>query len=272
MSPDLMFWLALTIKMAPAATLVVLATLAAERFGSLLGAMVVTLPISAGPAYVLVALDHDAAFIAASALGSLVCNAATIVFCVVYSVLAQSRGLMPSLSAALGAWIALAALSGFVDWTVPGAAVLNILVLVICIPLGRRYRFAPMPATIRRWYDIPLRAVMVAALVATVVTLSSRVGPTVTGILASFPVVLTSLVLIFQPRIGGPATATITANGIPGLAGYGLALLVLNLLAIPVGTPAALALALAVSIAWNLIILGLRRRGIVTRQRAHSQS
>lgn len=181
--------------------------------------------------------------------------------------LARSPGLVTSLSAALGSWIALAPLSRSVDRTLPGAAVLNIIILVICIPLGRGYRGAPMPAAIRRWYDIPLRAAMVATLVAIVVAVSSRVGPTVTGILALFPVVLTSLVLIFQPRIGGPATATITANAIPRLAGYGLALLVLNLSAIRAGTPAALALALAVSIRWNLIILGLRRPGIVIRQR-----
>jgi hypothetical protein len=272
MSPDLMFWLALPMKMAATAALVVFATLAAERFGPLLGAMVATLPISAGPAYVFVGLDHDAAFIAASALGSLACNAANIVFCTVYTVIAQSRGLTTSLSAALGSWIAVAGLSRFVDWTVSSATALNILVLMICLPVGRRFRDAPMPATIRRWYDLPLRAAMVATLVATVVVLSSRVGPVLTGILALFPVALTSLVLIFQPRVGGPATAAITANGIPGLAGYGLALLALNLAAVPVGTPAALTLALGVSITWNLIILALRRRGIVIERRLSGPS
>jgi hypothetical protein len=107
---------------------------------------------------------------------------------------------------------------------------------------------------------------MVATLVVTVVALSSRVGPTVTGILALFPIVLVSLILIFQPRIGGSATATITANGIPGLAGYGVALVVLHLVAMPAGTPTALALALGVSIGWNLLILEIRRRGGATRQ------
>jgi hypothetical protein len=272
MSPDLMFWLALATKMAIAAAFVVCATAAAERFGSLVGAMVATLPISAGPAYVFVALDHDAAFIAASAVGSLVANAATIVFCMVYTVVAQSRGLATSLAAALGTWIALAILSRSVAWDLAGAVLLNILVLTTCIPLARRFRGAPMPATLRRWYDVPLRAAMVATLVATVVSLSSRVGPSVTGILALFPIVLASLALILQPRIGGPATATITANGIPGLAGYGAALLALNLAAVPAGAPAALVLALAVSLGWNLMLLRLRRRGLVTEQRSRRPS
>jgi len=266
MSPDLVFWLALALKMAITAALVVFASVAAERFGSLLGAMVATLPISAGPAYVFVALDHDAAFIAASAVGSLISNAANIVFCIVYSVFAQSRGLLASLSLALGSWIAFTALSRSVEWTASGAVALNILVLAVCIPWARRFHNAPIPAAMRRWYDVPFRAALASLLIAIVVTLSSRVGPALTGIIAFFPIVLTSLVLILHPRIGGPATAAITANGTLGLAGLSVALLVLNRTAIPAGTPAALTLALAVSIGWNLIVLGLRRRGARRRK------
>ena len=40
-----------------------------------------------------------------------------------------------------------------------------------------RYRQVKMPLITRRWYDIPLRASLVATLVATVVTLSGWVGP-----------------------------------------------------------------------------------------------
>ena len=118
----------------------------------------------------------------------------------------------------------------------------------------------------RRWYDVPFRAALASLLIAIVVTLSSRVGPALTGIIAFFPIVLTSLVLILHPRIGGPATAAITANGTLGLAGLSVALLVLNCTAIPARTPAALTLALAVSIGWNLIVLGLRRRGARRRK------
>jgi hypothetical protein len=118
-----------------------------------------------------------------------------------------------------------------------------------------------MPPAVRRWYDVPLRAGMVAVLVAIVVALSTRVGPAVTGTLALFPVVLVSVMLIFQPRIGGPATAALIANGISGLAGYAVALVVLYLAAIPVGVPVALILALAISIGWNLMIWGIRRGG-----------
>ena len=77
MSPDFLFWLALAIKMAVAALFVIAATVTAERAGAAIGALVATLPVSAGPAYVFLALDHDAAFIAQSALASLALNAVT---------------------------------------------------------------------------------------------------------------------------------------------------------------------------------------------------
>jgi Ca2+/H+ antiporter len=80
MSPELTFWVALVIKMAIAALFVSAATIIAERLGAAVGALVATLPVSAGPVYVFLALDHDASFISASAVASLALNAATAVF------------------------------------------------------------------------------------------------------------------------------------------------------------------------------------------------
>jgi hypothetical protein len=77
MSPDVWFLLVLAIKMAVAAAFVVTASFIAERAGALVGAMVVTLPIAAGPAYILLALDHGAAFIADSTVASLAVHTAS---------------------------------------------------------------------------------------------------------------------------------------------------------------------------------------------------
>ena len=70
MEPEFLFWFALTIKMVVTALFVTLATVIAERLGPTAGALVATLPVSAGPVYVFLALDHDAAFISASAVAS----------------------------------------------------------------------------------------------------------------------------------------------------------------------------------------------------------
>jgi len=250
---------ALAAKLAVTAAFVVGAARTAERAGPLVGAMVATLPIAAGPAYVFLALDHDAGFIAASALASLAANAANMVFCTIHAAVAQSRRTAASLAAALGVWIMLAIAARTVNWTLSEAVLLNVVIFAACFAISRKFRVAPMPPTVRRRYDVPLRAAMVALLVAAVVVLSSRVGPTVTGILALFPIVLASLILIFQPRIGGRATAALTANAVIGLGGFAAALVALHLAALSVGVPAALVLALLVSISCNFAIAVARR-------------
>ena len=102
------------------------------------------------------------------------------------------------------------------QWTLAGGLIANAIAFAICVPLLRRYRHVKMPLITRRWYDIPLRAALVATLVATVVTLSGWVGPKVSGIIALFPVVFTSMMLILHPRIGGPPTAAVIANSALG--------------------------------------------------------
>jgi hypothetical protein len=260
MSPDLFFALALVIKMGVTAAFVVMASMVAERAGPLVGAMVSTLPISAGPAYVFLALDHGSAFVAQSALTSLAVNAATTAFALAYAAVAQRRPLALSLPIALGSWLVLAVAIEQMHWSLFSALALNVAIFSICIPLSHRFQHVKMPFALRRWYDMPLRAGMVACLVATVVGLSTRVGPAVTGILAVFPIVLTSLMLILQPRIGGPATAAVIANTLWGLVGFGAAIVTLHVYVGPLGAAGALSLALAVSIGWNVMIWVVRRR------------
>jgi hypothetical protein len=223
-----------------------------ERSGPVIGALVATLPISAGPSYVFLARDHDAAFIAEAALASLPINAITIFLCLTYAVLAQRRSAAVSFAGAVMVWSALAALSRTVHWSLAGGLLANAVAYAICLPLLRRFRHVKMPPITRRWYDIPLRASLVATLVATVVILSKWVGPGVSGTIALFPVVFTSMMLILHPRIGGPATAALLANSGWGLIGLGIAIAVLHLAALRFGSVIGLSLALATCVSWNL--------------------
>jgi hypothetical protein len=263
MSPDPIFILTLALRMAVTAAFVVSASVITERSGPVIGALVATLPISAGPSYVFLALDHDAAFIAQGALASLPINAATIWLALSYVVLAQRHGALVSWGCAAAVWIALAALSRTVQWSLAGGLLANAVTFAICLPLLRRYRHVRMPLVTRRWYDIPLRASLVATLVATVVTLSGWVGPGISGIIALFPVVFTSMMLILHPRIGGRPTAAVIANSGWGLMGLGIAIAVLHVAALRFGSAIGLSLALATCVGWNLALWWSGRRKLV---------
>jgi hypothetical protein len=260
MSPDLTFLLILGLRMAVTAGFVVSASVIAERSGPVIGALVATLPISAGPSYVFLALDHDAAFIAQGALASLPINAATIFLGLTYVVLAQRHGALVSCAGAVAVWVMLALIIRAVPWTLAGGLIANIIAYAICIPLLGRFRDAKMPLITRRWFDLPLRASLVATLVATVVTLSGWVGPTISGMLALFPVVFTSMMLILHPRIGGKPTAAVLANSAWGLLGLGVAIAVLHVTALHFGSAIGLSLALAICVSWNLALWWNGRR------------
>src|ERR1700722_18204681 len=263
MSPELTFILALMLRMVVTAAFVVSAAAITERAGPVIGAPIATLPFSAGPSYVFLALDHDAAFIAEGARASLPINAATIFYCLTYVVLAQRRCVAVSCAAAVAVWLVLAALMRTVQWSLVSGLVANALAFAICLPLLRHFRHVKMPLITRRWYDIPLRAALVATLVAIVVALSGWGGAGVSGTIALFPMVLSSMVLILHPRIGGPPTAAVIANGGWGLMGFGVAIAVLQVAVVPFGSAIALGLALATGVSWNLALWWIGRRRVV---------
>jgi uncharacterized membrane protein (GlpM family) len=106
MSPELFFLFTLATKMAVAGLFVISATVIAERAGPFIGGLILTLPVSAGPAYVFLALDHDAAFLSASALASLANNAATFAYALSFVFIAQRFGTIASVALALTCWLA----------------------------------------------------------------------------------------------------------------------------------------------------------------------
>src|ERR1700724_2094292 len=132
MTPDLTFILTLALRMAVTAAFVVSASVITERSGPVIGALVATLPISAGPSYVFLALDHDAAFIAEGALASLPINAATIFLGLTYVVLAQGQNAAVSCFGAVAVWIALASAVRTMHWSLPGGLIAHGVDFAIC--------------------------------------------------------------------------------------------------------------------------------------------
>jgi len=260
MPTDLYFAFTLVVKMAVTAAFLLAATVTAERAGPLIGGLVATLPISAGPVYIFLALDHDAHFIAQSALGSLVTNALNVLFAVTYALLAQKRSLSVSLGGAFLVWIGLSFATGAVHWTLPRAIAFNVVVIGASLAVVHPLRHVRVAAVQARWYDLLLRAGMVAILVGVVVTLSFTIGPAASGSLAVFPIVLSSIMIILHRRIGGPATAAIMANAVIGLGGFAIAVVTLYATAERLGSPLALSLALAVSVGCNMLIYFARQR------------
>jgi hypothetical protein len=262
MPPDLYFTLALIAKMAITAGFVLAATITAERAGPLVGGLVATLPLGAGPVYAFLALDHDPHFIAQSAMNSLAINVVNVIFALTYALLAQKRSLSVSLAAAMLIWAVLAWSVHEIHWTLVSGIIVNVAVIGACVPLARPLRHVRMPPFRAQWTDLAMRAALVALLVGITVTFSFQLGENGSGIMAVFPVILLSIMFILHRRVGGKPAAAVLANAPLGLIGFAGACMVLHLTAETFGNAVGLSLALATSVAWSLIVLLARRKGV----------
>lgn len=254
--------LLLAAKIVAAVVIVVSAARATERAGPLLGGMIATLPVSTGPVYVFLALDHDAAFISDCARMSVAGTIATFAFIAAHAHVAQRHATPLSWLAATAAWFTVALLLQLRDWSFFEACMLFVGGALLAIRGLRRFRNADLTVSVPRGrYDLALRAALVATVVVATTFAGNLLGPSATGVLATYPVVFTSLVLILQPRCGGPFTASMLVIALKGLVGFGVCLAVLHLAASRVGSAAGLILALFSAVGWNFALYLLRGKG-----------
>jgi uncharacterized membrane protein (GlpM family) len=263
MSPELIFLYELALKMALTAVVVVVTSVAVERAGAFIGALIAALPTAAGAAYVILAIEHPPEFIAVSAIGSVAVSAAVSIFSAVYILLAQRHGLLPSLSVSLLVWFAVTAVFRLIEWTPLTAVLLNVVVFGITVPMSWRYREAGPPKKfLRTRYDIPLRAIAAAIVVAIVTTASYRIGSFASGMFALFPIILCSSIVILHPRVGGKATASMLAHAQIAFVGLSLGFVAVHYTAVPLGSWWAFVAGLAVCVAWSGMLVFVRLRNM----------
>ncbi len=256
-------WLPPLVRALATALLVVSASAVAEALGPFWGALIASLPVSAGPAYVFLAMQHGTDFVAASALSSFAANAATGAFLIVYSLVAGRMSSWPSLGVSVLAWSAANLAMQPVTWTPFTALLLNAAVYgggFVLLNAARSTKPELVLRAQRRWFDLPIRAAAVAAFVSLVVAVSSALGPNATGIAAVFPISLISLIVIVRPRLGDLASSLLAANALRSMLGFGMSLLVLHLAIQLWGSVPAFVAALLLSAFWSVALLVLRKR------------
>jgi len=244
---------------------VVAASIVVERSGPFIGALIASLPTAGGAAMIILAWEHPPAFIAQSAVGSMVSNVLVAVFALSYAVLAQRYTLLPSIVGAYVMWFFAAYLTRFATFDAVSAALLNAVVFPLTILAGGRFRVTgavrPMRLTAR---DVAWRAGVVTLCVLIVTAASYSIGSFASGLFAFFPVAMGSFFVILQPRVGGQAAASVAAHVHAPLIGLGLGLLAVHFLAVPLGVWWSYAIGLAIGLGWNAL-LWLARRWRATR-------
>lgn len=251
--------LSLLLKIAMTTGIVVAASVVVERSGPFIGALIASLPTAGGAALIILALEHSPAFVAQSAVGSIVSNGVCAVFALSYAVLAQRYTLLPSLGGAYIVWFGAAYATRFVDWTVASAALLNAVVFPVTILAGTRLRVAGAVKRVTlSSADLTWRAAVVTLCVIVVTTASHSIGSFLSGLFAFFPVAMGSFFIILHTRVGGPTAASVAAHVQAPLIGLGFGLAAVHFTAEAIGVWWAYALGLCIGIGWNALLWSVR--------------
>jgi uncharacterized membrane protein (GlpM family) len=249
----------LLLKIAMTAGIVVAASVVVERSGPFIGSLIAALPTAGGAAMIILAVEHTPQFIAQSAVGSLIANAACALFALTYAVLAQKRSLAVSLGGAFLVWLVSVFLLRLFDWSATGAVILNAVIYPVAIVAAGKFR---IPGAVKRVEvtatDLAWRAGVVTLCVILVTAASHSIGSYFSGVFAFFPVAMGSFFIILHPRIGGPAAASVAAHVLTPLIGLGLGLLAVHLLAERIGVWWSYGVGLSIGLAWNALLWAVR--------------
>jgi hypothetical protein len=211
------------------------ASLAARRWGPSIGGWLVALPLTSGPVAFYIALDQGNAFAAGAAKGSIAGLLGDATFALAYGLVARRVGWPISVACGFGAF-ALTALCmqpvlpapAVVVFTVVAVAMVVCLALAVPAPTGSDTTPAPP-------WDIPARMVVGTGIVLAITAAAETLGPSLSGLLAAFPVYVTVLA-VFAHHLEGPGSAIHVVRGLQmGLFGTIVFFLVINASIEPLG-------------------------------------
>lgn len=192
----------LMLKLVLTPLLIAAATIAARRWGPVVGGWVVSLPLTSGPVSAFLALEHGPEFAAAAAAGTILGSLSVVAFIVAYAHAARHAAWpLAALAGLSGFFLAVTAMAYFPLPPVPGTifscAILGLLLFLEKGPTGP---IIPIPAP--RW-DIPMRIAVATTVVLTITALSHHVGPTLSGLLSAFPAFI-CVMATFSHKLCGP--------------------------------------------------------------------
>jgi hypothetical protein len=193
----------LEIKLIVTPLVVLSGSLAARRWGDAVGGWLVGLPLTSGPVSIFLAVEQGRLFAAQAANGSMAGVLSQAAFCLGYAALAW-RGATIALAGGTLAYAASAALLVASDLSpiVLFAAAIAALAFVLRLTPQRP---VPVSTKLAAWWDLPARVAVTTALVVALTSAATTLGPGVSGVTASFPLIGASIAAFAQWRQGPKA-------------------------------------------------------------------
>jgi hypothetical protein len=247
----------LLFKIAIPPVLVAGMSLAARRYGPAFGGLILGLPWMTGPVLFFLALDKGEAFAIKACTGVELAVAGISAFLLAFGVLSRVAPWWLCLMAAVSAYLATAFVTQDIQTSLPIAAAAAAALLLLTYTLLPRPKGPPKPMAPPAW-DIAARMAATFVLVAGIITGADLLGPQRSGILASFPVIVTVIGSFTQAQSGSDAVLRVFRGVSLSLLSFAAFFLVLGhalpVLQMPVAFALSAATALSISAAlvfWN---------------------
>jgi len=211
-----MIWL---FKLTLTPVLVLITTLIIRRWGATIGGLVAGIPIMTGPITLFIALEHGPQFAVATLTAVLIAVVGAAMFSSTYALLSQFWTWPGTITMALIAWIATAfGLSAFPFGIVEAAlaAVAAVILAIFLIPRPR----GPIVLARPRWWDLPFRMLVTGLLVGGVTLLAADLGPHLSGIIGTLPLVSAVLAVFTHHQSGSRAIKAVLRGQMVSMIGF----------------------------------------------------
>ena len=251
---SLYFAYSIAVKSIATAAIVLAASAVTRRAGPFWGAVTAALPVSVGPAYFFLALEHDSGFLEVTALNSAVAGAGAAAFLCTFVFLAF-HPMFIGLGLSVVAWLGVLVATQLVDWTPPLVLLLNAATYGAAIWLTRRLRTDAATygaKTAQSLRDTIVQAFCIASFVAVLVLSSRSLGPELSGFVSVFPISLASVIVLSRGKISCLASAKIAFSALRIMPSYSIAFVAMHLTVGAQGLAIGLVLALSIVVLWAM--------------------
>jgi hypothetical protein len=241
-------------KVAVPPVLVAFMSLIARRFGPTVGGLLMGLPWMTGPVVMFLSFGKDADFALRSCTGVALGTLSISAFILGYAAAARLAPWPLALASGVSAFAAMAWLIHDVAldlWQAGAAGVAGLIATFLLLPRPNGIT----PPLVLPWWDIPARMSATFALVAGIMLSVDVLGPQLSGIVASYPVILTVVGSFTHHQLGRDANLRVLRGISLSLIGF-----VLFFVTAGYGSPAfgfapAFAMAALVSVSFSSLMI-----------------
>ena len=243
----------LLLKLTLAPLLVAAATLVTQKWGPRVGGLLMGLPLTTGPIFLLLPIDQGPHFAAGAAVGILFGLVGLAAFAMAYAAASSRTGWVASFASATVAFFAFSAgarqlgsvvVAGLAAWLAQVIAI-----SLIQKPKSGIARAAPP------WWDLWVRMLAVAALTLAITTAAARLGPILSGVVGTYPVVITVVITFTHSQFGRNAALAMLRGSVLSWISFASCFLAIGLSLEAVGIALAIGLGALAAVATSVFVL-----------------